>query len=102
MITWNDIKNFDVKTLDLTKLDLTKLDLTKLDVRNMDLPKIDLPKLPDVDLPVDVDRLADFARDAAYASIGAVVITVQKVDERRRELSDQVTAQVRKLVDSVA
>lgn len=97
MINWNDIK----------KLDLTNLDLTKLDIRNVEFPKVDLPKfdlqaLPAVDLPLDVDRVVGFARDAAYATVGAVVITVQKVDERRRELADQATAQVRKLVDAVA
>lgn len=112
MINWNDIKNIDITSLDITKLDLTKLDLTKLDVRNMDLPKVDLPTfdlpkfdlptLPEIDLPIDVDRVAGFARDAAYAGVGAVVVSVQKVDERRRELTDQVSAQVRKLVDSVA
>jgi hypothetical protein len=97
MINWNDIK----------KLDLTNLDLTRLDIRNIEFPKVDLAKfdvqtMPAVDLPIDVDRVVGFARDAAYATVGAVVITVQKVDERRRELADQATAQVRKLVDAVA
>lgn len=97
MINWNDIK----------KLDPTNLDLTKLDIRNIEFPKVEFPKvdlkaIPAVDLPIDVDRVVGFARDAAYATVGAVVITVQKVDERRRELADQATAQVRKFVDAVA
>ena len=55
---------------------------------------------PEIDVPVD--RVAGLARDAAYAGVGAVVITAQKATERRRELTDQVTSQVRRLVDSVA
>jgi hypothetical protein len=97
MINWNDLKNLDV-----TALDLTKIDLSRLDVRNIDLPRFDLPKMPEIDLPVDVKRVADLARDAAYAGVGAVVISAQKVEERRREMADQVSAQVRKLVDAVA
>ncbi len=113
MFNWN-LKNFDLKDvdfskLDLTKLDLTKLDLTRLDVRKMDLPKfempnVDLPKLemPNVELPADMERVAGFARDAAYAGVGVAVVTMQKLDEQRRELTGQVTAQVRKLVGTVA
>lgn len=109
MINWNDLKNLDVKDFDFSKIDLGNIDFGRFDVRNFDvssvnLPKFDVPKfdLPEIDVPVDVDRVAGFARDAAYASVGAVVITVQKVDERRRELTNQVTTQVRKLVDAVA
>jgi hypothetical protein len=117
MINWNNIKNVDVKNLDPTKIDLTRfdvrnIDLPKFDVPNIDLRQVDLPKfevptfeMPAVDLPelpVDVDRLAGFARDAAYAGVGAAVVTVKKFDEQRREMTDQVTSQVRKLVDAVA
>ena len=116
MISWNDLKNLDVKDIDLTKIDLTrfdvrKFDLPKFDMPKMDLPKVDLPKvdLPKMDLPkfelpelpVDADRMIDLARDAAYAGVGVAVVTVQKLDAQRRELTDQVTAQVRKVVGSV-
>lgn len=120
MINWNDIKNLDLTDFDLGKVDMTRLDVRKIDmskfdlpefdmarfdVRNVDvskfdLPKFDLPELPDFDVPVD--RVAAMARDAAYVGVGAVVVTAQKVDERRREMTDQVTAQVRKIVDAVA
>lgn len=112
MINWNDLKNLDVKDFDLTKIDLTRFDVRKMDLPtfempNMDMPKFDLPKFeaPSVELPdfpVDVDRVTGFARDAAYASVGVAVVTAKKLDEQRRELTDQVTAQVRKLVDAVA
>lgn len=113
MFNWNlknfDLKDVDLSTLDFTKLDLTKLDLTRLDVRKMDLPKFEMPNvempkfdLPSVELPADIERVAGFARDAAYAGVGVVVVTAQKLDEQRRELTDQVTAHVRKLVGAVA
>ena len=97
MINWNKIKNLDVKDFDLTKIELGRFD-----VRNIDLPKFDMPELPEFDLPVEFDRVAGLARDTAYAGVGVVVITAQKIDERRRGLTDQVTTQVRKLVDAVA
>ena len=111
MISWNDLKNLDVKDIDLTKIDLTRFDVRKFDLPKFDMPKMDLPKvdLPKMDLPkfelpelpVDADRMIDLARDAAYAGVGVAVVTVQKLDAQRRELTDQVTAQVRKVVDSV-
>lgn len=119
MLNWNDIKNFDITDIDITKIDLTRFDIRNVDLPKLDLPKIDLPKLdlpkadlpkldlpnvdlPKLDLPAGIDRASDLARDAAYVGVGAMVVTAQKVDERRRELTDQVTSQVRKLVDAVA
>ncbi len=95
--TVNDAaKQFDVTKLDVTKLDLTKLDLTKLDLRNIDVPKFEMPdvqmpsfdnfELPEIDVPAEVERIADFVRDVAYAGIGAGVIAVQKVDAEVRKL----------------
>lgn len=102
MINWNDLKNLDVKDLDLTKIDLTRLDVRKLDLPKFEMPRIDMPKFDMPDLPVDTDRMIGFARDAAYAGVGVAVVTVQKLDAQRRDLTDQVAAQVRKVVDSVA
>jgi hypothetical protein len=117
MINWNSLKNLDVKDIDPTKIDLTRFDVRKMEFPKVDLPKVELPKmdLPKVDfpkfdfpkfempeLPVEADRMIGLARDAAYAGVGAAVVTVQKLDAQRRELTDQVTAQVRKVVDSVA
>ena len=107
MINWNDLKNLDVKDIDLTKIDLTRFDVRKLDMPKFDMPKfdmpqVDMPKFELPELPVDADRVIGFARDAAYAGVGVAVLTVQKLDAQRRELTDQVTTQVRKVVDSVA
>ena len=102
MINWNDLKNLDVKDIDLTKIDLTRFDVRKCDMPKFDLPQVDMPKFELPELPVDADRVIGFARDAAYAGVGVAVLTVQKLDAQRRELTDQVTTQVRKVVDSVA
>ena len=130
MFNLTDLKNFDLKQLDPTKLDLTRFDLRNIDVPNFDVPNFDLPdfelpkfdtdKLPSFELPkfdteqlpsfdfpkfempAEATRMAEFARDTAYAGVGAVVTTVQKADEQRRELTDQVTTQVRKLVAAVS
>ena len=102
MINWNDLKNLDVKDIDLTKIDLTRFDVRKFDMPKFDLPQVDMPKFELPELPVDADRVIGFARDAAYAGVGVAVLTVQKLDAQRRELTDQVTTQVRKVVDSVA
>ncbi len=102
MINWNDLKNFDVNDINLTKLDLTRFDVRNLDLPKFDLPKVDLPKFEIPELPADADRVVGLARDAAYAGVGVAVVTVQKLDAQRRELTNQITAQVRKAVDSVA
>lgn len=112
MINWNDLKNFDVNDIDLTKLDLTRFDVRNIDLPKFDLPKVnmpridfpkmELPKFEIPELPADADRVVGLARDAAYAGVGVAVVTVQKLDAQRRELTDQLTAQVRKVVDSVA
>lgn len=94
MFNLTDLENLDIKQLDLTKLDLSKLDISKLDPRHVqwpEFPSVDLPELP-------VDRIADLARDAAYAGIGLAVAVVEQAEQRRKELTDDVTARVRKLV----
>jgi hypothetical protein len=96
-----DLPKFDMPKLDLTNFDLAKVKLPKFDTPKVDLPKFDLPKfdlpkfdLPKFDLPkIDVSRATDFARDAAYVGVGAVVISVQTVTE-------QITGQFRKVVGS--
>ena len=59
--------------------------------------------MPKVDLPgVDVDRLGDLARDAAYAGVGLVALTAEKVAERGRKLQTELTARGRQLADAIA
>ena len=80
----------DLKNFDLRRLDPTRLDLTRFDIRNIDLPSFDMP--------AEATQIVELARDVAFAGLGATVATVQKVDERRKELTDQVMAQVERLV----
>ena len=110
MFNLTNLTNFDLTQLDPTRLDLTRLDLTRLDLRNIDLPTIEVPNFdrdqlpsfdfPTFEMPAEATRLAVLARDAAHAGVGVVVTTVKKADEHRRELTDQVNTQVRKLVDT--
>jgi hypothetical protein len=100
--TWPGL---DFSKLDLSKLQLPKIDLSKLDPRNIDLPKFDIPTVdvPKVDLPgVDIDRLGDLARDAAYAGVGLVALTAEKVAERGRQFQAEITARGRQLADAIA
>ena len=93
--------------LDFSKLDLSKVQLPKFNVPKFNVPKINWPKIdlrkidltkvdvPKVDLPgVDVDRLSDLARDAAYAGVGLVVLTVEKIAERGRGLQAEATTRL--------
>jgi hypothetical protein len=124
MFQLDTLKQFDPTKIDLTRLDVRKLEMPKFDMPKFDMPKFEMPKfempkfemptfpavdvpfelpkmeLPQVDLPID--RLAGLARDAAYVGVGAAVVAAKTADERRRTLTEQVTTQVRKLVDAVA
>ncbi len=104
MLSWNDLKNLDVTDIDLTKIDLTRLDIRNVEMPAFEMPTFEMPAfdMPAVELPADVERVADFARDAVYAGVGVAVLTVQKLEAQRRELAEQVTAQLRRLVDVVA
>ena len=91
--------------LDISKLDLSKVRLPKFDRPTVDLPKIDLPKidLPKIDLPdIDVDRLGGFVRDAAYAGVGFVALTIEKAAERGRGIQSEITLRARQLAEAIA
>ncbi len=89
-----------LKDFDLQRLDPTRIDLTRLDIRNLEMPKFDATRLTQLEVPAEITRAAELARDAAFAGVGALVVTAQKAEDRRRQLADQVTAQVRKLVET--
>lgn len=78
-VTTLDLTNLELSKLDPRNIDLPKLDLSKLDPRNVDLPKVDLPNLP-----AGVERVADVARDAVYAGIGAAVVAAERADAEVR------------------
>jgi hypothetical protein len=76
------------------KLDLSKLDVTKLDLPKFDLPTFDLPQ-------VDVDRLAGVARDTAYVGIGLAVLAVQRAQTARRDATEALERQARRVRDLI-
>ena len=52
-------------------------------------------KFPKYDIPgVDVDRLSTVAKDAAYVAVGLGVLTFQKAQVRRHELTAQLRSTV--------
>jgi len=59
------------------------------------LPSFDLPdvELPEVELP-SAEQVAAFARDAAYAGVGLVVMTVERVRELNEQLLELFTTQL--------
>lgn len=115
MPNFTSFPSIDFSDLDLSRItpnlsklsgDLSKLtsqlasQVTSFEMPKFEMPKFDLPKvdLPDVDLPkivVDTDRIAEGAREAAYAGIGLTVLAVQQAQVRRRELQAAVGRQVR-------
>ena len=106
MLHLADVKNLDLKRLDPTKLDLTRFDIRKLDIRKLEMPTFDPDRRtsaepPTFELPADATQAVELARDAAYAGVGAVVVTVQKAEDLRRQLTDRVTTRGRKLIDRV-
>lgn len=85
------LPKFEVPKVDLPKIAMPRIDLTNLDLAKIDLPKFDLPKF-------DLSRATELARDAAYIGVGAVVVSVQTADERRRTVTEQISGQLRKVV----
>ena len=85
--------------IDLPKFEIPKFEIPKVNLPKIDLPKIELPKVPalhsidltNVDLRKNVESVlanpaVKQARDAGYTAVGFVVLGVQKLQVRRREL----------------
>ena len=71
------------------EFDLTKFDVSKIDLPKIEFPRIDLEKfdLPTVDVGPELAKVADLARDVAYAGLGAAVVAVHQVDARVRRIA---------------
>jgi hypothetical protein len=101
-MTITDAINRTIDRLDVTKL--THVDLSTFDLRNVEVPKFELPKFdlptvelpefPNVDLPVDAERVAGWVRDAAYVGVGAAVVVGQQAEQRVRTLATTVSGAV--------
>jgi hypothetical protein len=74
----------------MTSFKLPHINLPTVDLPNINLPKVDLPKidLPKIDLSrIDTGKLAAVAQDAFYVTVGLGVLTFQRAQVRRQELS---------------
>lgn len=74
-------------SVDFSKLDLSKLDMAKY-VPDVKFPTIDLANIdfPTVNFPgnfpgIDVSKLTDAVRDAAYLTVGVGVAAVEQARE---------------------
>lgn len=93
-----DLTAFDVTKLDVTKLipvpkliDASKQTVAKLNVANLPLPNVDVAKLASA--PV-VQR----AKDAGYTAVGFGVLTFQKAQVRRREVTESIASTLKQTV----
>jgi hypothetical protein len=75
--------NTAFEQFDVTKIDLSRFDVTKMELPTFELPTFELP----VDVPAEIDRVADLVRHVTYAGIGMWVVAAQKVDTEVRKLA---------------
>jgi hypothetical protein len=102
MFNLSNLKDFVLRNVDMPKFDMPGIDLSKLEMP--DMPSVDMPRfdMPEIDANAEFDRFTGFVRDVAYVGIGAAVVTARAADDRRREIVDQWTEQVRKFADTSA
>jgi hypothetical protein len=97
-----DLPKIDLPKIDFPKIDLSKIDLSKINLSKINLSKVSVPAIHSIDLTnVDLRKGAEAvlanpvvkqARDAGYTAIGFVVLGVQKLQVRRRELMAGISA----------
>lgn len=75
-----------IKFPKVPSIDLTKFDLSKI-VTNLHLPAI------------DTEPVIQFAKDAAYTTVGIGVLAFQKTQVRRREIITAVQASMPKIAN---
>lgn len=75
-----------IKFPKVPSIDLTKFDLSKI-VTNLNLPTI------------DAKPAIQFAKDAAYTTVGIGVLAFQKTQVRRREITTAVQASIPKIAN---
>ena len=99
-----DLTSFDIKKLDVAKfiqapkfipvpklIEASKQTVAKMDVANLPLPNVDVAKIASA--PV-VQR----AKDAGYTAVGFGVLTFQKAQVRRREVTETITSTLKQTV----
>ena len=89
------IKFPTIPSIDLTRFDVNAIVPRQL--RNVTLPKIDMPKV--VVPEIDGDKVRETAKEVAYTAIGLGVLGFQKVQVRRREVTDQLATELPKVAN---
>ncbi len=76
-------------------IDLSNFDLSKIEIPRIDMPRIDMPNF---EMPaIDSAAVTNVAKDAAYIAIGLAVLTIQKLQVQRRDITKAVRAQSRRV-----
>ena len=86
-------------SIDLSNFDLSNIEMPKFEMPKFNVPKVAMPKvaMPKVNVPtIDGGAVTSVAKDAAYIAIGLAVLTIQKVQVQRRELTKSIRAQARR------
>ncbi len=97
--------SIDLSNFDLSKIELPKIELPKFEKPTFEMPKFEMPKfgMPRVDVPkveipkFDSAAVTNVAKDAVYIAIGLTVLTIQKLQVQRRELTKSVRTQTRRV-----
>ena len=84
-----------IPSIDLTSFDVNKVVPQQL--RNITLPKIDMPKF--VAPQIDANKVRTTAKEVAYTAIGLGVLGFQKVQVRRREVTEQLSTELPKVAN---
>ena len=89
-----DLSNFDLSNIEMPKFEMPKFNVPKVAMPKVAMPKVAMPK---VNVPtIDGGAVTSVAKDAAYIAIGLAVLTIQKVQVQRRELTKSIRAQARR------
>jgi hypothetical protein len=93
-----DLTSFDVTKFDVSKfnpvpklIDASKQTISKLNVAHLPLPNVDVANIASA--PV-VQR----AKDIGYTAVGFGVLTFQRAQVRRREVSESITSALKQTV----
>ncbi len=90
-----DLSNFDLSKIELPKIELPKFEKPTFEMPKFGMPRVDVPK---VEIPkFDSAAVTNVAKDAVYIAIGLTVLTIQKLQVQRRELTKSVRTQTRRV-----
>jgi hypothetical protein len=88
--------------IEIPEFKLPEFKLPEFKLPDFKLPEFDLPQveLPDVELPTP-EQVVGWARDAAYAGVGLVVMTAERIQELQEQLLETFKTQVTEAAEQV-